>query len=173
VTLILTLTLCLLAAAAACADDDEEATASPTSVVTGTATVTPSPGPVTSPATASPTPTASITNVCGTNPDPATPQEAVITAPVAGAQVSSPLMVSGTIAAFEAVFHISIKDAQLNDIASQPGMSSEGQTLAPFGESVPFTVTAPTAACVWVFQFSAMDGTTPINVTQIPVTLAP
>ena len=112
-------------------------------------------------------------SICGANPDPATSSDAVITAPVANAQVTSPLMVSGTIAAFEAVFQISIKDVAGNDIATQSGMASEGQTLAPFGESVPFTVTAATPACVWVFQISAMDGVSPVNVTQIPVTLVP
>lgn len=155
----------------ACGDDDD-ATSTPTSAQFTSATTTTTPTSVattTAAATASPTPV----SVCGTNPDPATPSDAVITAPAANDQVTSPLMVSGTIAAFEAVFQISIKDAAGNDIATQQGMSSEGQTLAPFGESVPFSVTAATPACVWVFQISAMDGVTPVNITQIPVTLAP
>ena len=157
--------------AAACGDDDN-ATSTPTAVqiasTTATATAT-SVATATTTATASPTPV----NVCGTNPDPATPGDAVITAPVANDQVTSPLTVSGTIAAFEAVFQVSIKDANGTDIVTQSGMASEGQTLAPFSESVPFTVTAATPACVWVFVISQMDGTTPLNITQIPVTLVP
>lgn len=157
-----------LALAAACGDDDNATSTPTTQIVSNTATATPA-------ATATGTPVVSATpvNVCQANPDPATPSEAVITAPTANAQVTSPLNVSGTIAAFEAVFQISIKDANGNDIATQSGMASEGQTLAPFGESVPFAVTAATPACVWVFQISAMDGTTPTNITQITVTLVP
>jgi len=165
-------TLALVAAFAVACGDDDDATTSPTSThtasaTTSAATTTAPPAPTSKPqATA-------MGSICGTNPDPATSSDAVITAPVANAQVSSPLMVSGTIAAFEAVFQISIKDVAGNDIATQSGMASEGQTLAPFGESVPFTVTAATPACVWVFQISAMDGVSPVNVTQIPVTLVP
>lgn len=166
------LALAALMAFAACGDDDD-ATSTPTvaqiTSVTATTTAT-SVASVTAAATASASSTP--VNVCGANPDPATPGDAVITAPVANAQVMSPLVVNGTIAAFEAVFQIAIKDASGNDIVTQSGMSQEGQTLAPFSESVPFTVTAPTPACVWVFQFSAMDNS-PINITQIPVTLAP
>lgn len=160
----------VMALAAACGDDDN-ATSTPTATqASATTTAT-----ATSATTATATPSASPTpvNVCGTNPDPATPSDATITAPVANAQVASPLLVSGTIAAFEAVFQISIKDASGSDIVTQSGMASEGQTLAPFSESVPFTVTAATPACVWVFVISAMDGITPLNITQIPVTLVP
>ncbi len=82
------------------------------------------------------------------------------------------MQVTGMIAVFEAQFNIAIKDAGGNDIASAPGMSSEGQTLAPFAESVPFTVTERTPACVWVFDFSEMDGE-PSMVHQIPVYLNP
>jgi len=158
----------LMALAVACGDDDDDATSSPTAQVTS-ATAT---GTSTSVATATATAPTTPVSVCGANPDPATPSDAVITAPVANAQVTSPLVVNGTIAAFEAVFQVSIKDATGNDIVTQSGMSQEGQTLAPFSESVPFTVTAPTPACVWVFLHSAMDNS-PINITQIPVTLVP
>jgi hypothetical protein len=171
--LILVSLAALMALAVACGDDDD-ATSTPTTQITASATAASTPTPTSAP-TATLPPQATSTppaNVCGTNPDPATSDDAVITAPVPNAQVMSPLSVSGTIAAFEAVFHVAIKDANGTDIVSQMGMSSEGQTLAPFGISVPFTVTAATPACVWVFQFSANDNST-INVTQIPVTLVP
>ena len=162
----------LMALTIGCGDDDN-ATSTPTAAQLTTATATTVSTVTRAPATTSAPHATAMGSICGTNPDPATSSEAVITAPIANAQVSSPLMVSGTIAAFEAVFQISIKDAAGNDIVTQSGMASEGQTLAPFGESVPFTVTAATPACVWVFQISAMDGVSPVNVTQIPVTLVP
>jgi hypothetical protein len=120
------------------------------------------------------TPTGSIdaSNVCGLNPDPATGDQLQVTAPLPSDEISSPMLVTGMIAVFEAQFNIAIKDAGGNDIATAPGRSSEGQTLAPFSESVPFTVTERTPACVWVFDFSERDGE-PSMVHQIPVYLLP
>jgi hypothetical protein len=37
---------------------------------------------------------------------------------------------------------------------------------------VPFTISAQTPACLWVFQFSAKDGT-PSMVEQVEITLLP
>ena len=56
------------------------------------------------------------------------------------------------------MFQITIYDAQGNEIVDQFAMSNEGQTLAPFSESVPFTVTQATPACLWVYEISAQDG---------------
>ncbi len=44
--------------------------------------------------------------------------------------------------------------------------------LAPFSIDVPFEVTEPKPACIWVYEASAMDGS-PVHVGQIPVTLSP
>lgn len=149
----------------ACGDDDN---------TPATPTVTTSPNASTSTPTRAPTPTGSVdaTNVCGVNPDPATPDQVQITAPGPGDMVASPLQVSGLIAAFEAQFNIAIKDSGGNDIATAPGHSQEGQTLAPFSESVPFTVSEETPACVWVYDISEADGS-PSMVHQIPVYLEP
>jgi hypothetical protein len=111
-------------------------------------------------------------NACQPNPDPATSSQVVVSQPTAYAQVTSPLTVSGMINAFEATFEIAIKDASGNDLSTQTGMSGTGQTLSPFNESVPFTVTAPTPACLWVFQFSARDGS-PSMILQVEIILTP
>jgi hypothetical protein len=86
--------------------------------------------------------------------------------------ITSPLTVSGQINAFEATFAIAIKDASGTDMATKTGHSQTGQMLSPFNESVPFTVSAQTPACLWVFQFSAKDGS-PSMILQVPITLMP
>lgn len=150
--------------AAGCGDDDNGGTGTPTATV---ASITPSP-------TYNPTPTGSINaaNVCQVNPDPALPDQLQITAPGPSDEVTSPVQITGLIAVFEAQFNIAIKDAGGNDIATAAGHSAEGQTLAPFSESVPFTVSERTPACIWVFDYSPRDGS-PSMVHQIPVYLLP
>lgn len=111
-------------------------------------------------------------NVCQVNPDPATPAQVIVNLPHPHAHVTSPVKVKGKINAFEATFQIAIKDASGADIVSVTAMSHQGQTLSPFKKKVHFTVTAPKPACLWVFQFSAQDGT-PSMVKQVPITLMP
>jgi hypothetical protein len=110
------------------------------------------------------------TNVCAPNPDPATPESNQVDTPAPGARVSSPVTVRGRIAAFEAVFKVTIFDAAGNTVADVRGMSAEGFTLSPFEAQVPFSVTAETPACMWVYQPSGRDGS-PSTVVQIPLTL--
>jgi hypothetical protein len=86
--------------------------------------------------------------------------------------VTSPVTVSGEIAAFEASFLITIFDADGAEIVEQPGMSSERQTLASFSEEVAFAVSEETPACMWVYEASGRDGE-PVNVVQIPLILEP
>jgi hypothetical protein len=112
------------------------------------------------------------TNVCAPNPDPATPDTNQVDTPTAGARVTSPVTVRGRILAFEAVFKVTIFGAAGNQIADARGMSAEGTALSPFEVQVPFSVTAETPACMWVYAPSARDGS-PSNVIQIPVTLLP
>ena len=111
--------------------------------------------------------------VCQPNPDPATPDFQVIDEPSPGAIVTSPVTVSGQIAAFEAQFKITIYDAGGNPITDVAGSSAEGQVLSAFTEDVSFSVTDNTPACIWVYDVSGADGVTPVNVGQIPVTLSP
>lgn len=152
--------------AVACGDDDDAGSATPTPTATNSSP--------TATAVYNPTPAGSIdaVNVCGANPDPATPAQVQVNSPGPGDMVTSPLQITGLIAVFEAQFNIAIKDAGGNDIVTSPGMSSEGQTLAPFSVSVPFTVTAETPACLWVYDISEADGT-PSMVHQVPIYLEP
>ena len=176
-TLLAALTcLLILLSLAACGDDDEADTETATPAST-TATTTAAASPTTLPTTPAVATTGAVTptppDVCAPNPDPATPDFNVVTAPAPFDQVTSPVQITGQISAFEAVYQVTIYDAQGNEIVDQFAMSDEGQTLAPFSVSIPFLVSQATPACIWVYQLSAEDGVTPLNVVQIPVTLLP
>jgi len=127
--------------------------------------ITPGPGEE------SPTPTGQP-DVCQPNPDPAPADVAEVDSPEADDSVTSPVTVSGRIAAFEAQFNITIFDADGDSIADVSGMSAEGQVLSAFSEDVSFDVTESTPACIWVYELSARDGSQ-THVGQIPVTLSP
>lgn len=136
-------------------------------------TVEPAPAETPTPAqTPSPGETPAPPNVCQPNPDPATAAFQVIDRPAPGDTVTSPVTVSGQVAAFEATFKITIYQADGSIIADVTGMSQEGQTLSHFSEDVTFSVSVPKPACIWVYELSARDGSL-INVGQIPVTLSP
>ena len=179
-TLLATLAcLLVLLSLAACGDDDDEDTSTPTASASAPATATRSattPAATTAATTIAATTTAVTAtppqNVCLANPNPTTPDINNVTAPLALAQVTSPVQITGQIAAFEAVFQVTIYDAQGNEIVDQFAMSNEGQTLAPFSVSIPFSVAQATPACLWVYELSAQDGS-PIHIVQIPVTLLP
>ncbi len=134
--------------------DSEEATATPEATPAETATAEP--------------------EVCQTTPDPATPEFQVIDQPSADDTVTSPVTISGRILAFEAVFQVTIFDADGNTLVDTFGMSQQTEVgeLAPFSIDVPFDVDEPTPACIWVYEASARDGSF-INIGQIPVTLSP
>ncbi|HEV8573715.1 MAG TPA: Gmad2 immunoglobulin-like domain-containing protein [Dehalococcoidia bacterium] len=110
--------------------------------------------------------------VCAENPDPANDEQVQVDEPLGGDPVSSPLTVRGRVAAFEATFQITIFDASGKVLGDTQGMSSEGQTLAPFEEEITFSVTQETPACLWVYEKSARDGAS-IHVLQTPVRLVP
>jgi len=159
-TLLLALTIPTLVLLAACGDDEEQDTgATPTATSARTT------------AAASPT-RDPLDTVCADNPDPATEETTQVDEPTEGDEVSSPITVRGRVAAFEATFRITLFDEDANELADVTAMSSEGQTLAPFEEEVPFSVTEETPACLWVYELSARDGN-PINVLQIPLFLLP
>ncbi len=152
----------------ACGDDNAapSATSSP-APSTPTRSATPLPSATPAAASTSPPPAS-----CAANPDPGTPDEVQVDTPLAGDSVSSPVTVRGRIAAFEAAFRIRVFDADGHQLADVAGMSSEGQTLSPFSQSVAFSVSRTTPGCIWVFEPSARDGS-PSHVFQIPVTLRP
>ena len=125
------------------------------------------------PSAQSPTPTAAA-DVCLPNPDPASPEVQVIDQPSAGDTVTSPVTISGKVIAFEATYQVGIFDADGNPIVEtfDTADAIDVGVLAPFSIDVAFAVDAPTPACIWVYEASARDGS-PVNVGQIPVTLAP
>jgi hypothetical protein len=112
--------------------------------------------------------------VCGTNPDPATPEFQVLDAPLPNTSVSSPVTVSGRVLAFEGTYQVAIYDVDGNAIVETFGTAAgeEIGQLADFSIDVAFEVSEQTAACIWVYEQSARDGS-PIHVGQIPVVLLP
>lgn len=111
-------------------------------------------------------------SVCQPNPDPGTSDIVEVDAPYPGDFATSPVNVSGRIAAFEATFHITIFDATGAQIVDQTGHAAQGQTLSPFSEDVVFSIRQVTPACLWVYERSPRDGS-PIHVVQVPITLQP
>ena len=120
--------IAVLALFVACGDDDDETDASPTPTASGAATAS-TPGSATgstatataaattaaASATAAPTdteaPEVTPPSACQDNPDPATDATNVVDSPEPFAAVSSPLVVTGQIEAFEAAFVMTLYDA--------------------------------------------------------------
>ena len=143
-------TTLVIFAVAACADEAEA----------------PSPPP-------SPAPTA-FPNVCLPNPDPATSEFQILDAPDPFTEVTSPVTVSGQVNAFESVYQVSIFDADGAALVETFGTAQQPDigVIGPFSSDVAFDVSEPTAACLWVFEESARDGSS-INVGQVPLILLP
>lgn len=160
---LLGLGLALLALAVACGDDDD-ATATPIA--------------------ASPTATAAgpivTLNVCVPNPAPAAPGVVSVDQPALGAQVRSPLHVSGRGVPIEGIF-VTLYDsrglemarvaADIDTRATPQPVAGGGESL-PFSAQVAFSVTSQQPACLWVHKTSGRDGS-PAHVVQAPVTLLP
>ena len=117
-------------------------------------------------------------NVCAPNPAPATPDQTQVDTPTAGDTVSSPVRVTGRILAFEATFritifgpggHYSASGATGNTIIDVTAMSADGTMLSPFDAQVPFSVSADTPACLWVYEITGRGDIS--GVVQIPLTL--
>ncbi|GIW13587.1 MAG: hypothetical protein KatS3mg062_1026 [Tepidiforma sp.] len=92
--------------------------------------------------------------------------------PLANASVTSPLTVTGMVAAFEAQFEAELLDGAQNQLASVHGMSQQGQQLSPFTVTLNFSVTAPTPGCLRIYQYSPADGSM-TKVVQVPLVLMP
>lgn len=94
-----------------------------------------------------------------------------VAAPQAGDQISSPLRVSGNIDALDGRFWIAVVLADGSHVIDYPGDGGETEgTLAPFSEEVPFTVTEPTDACLWVYR---QDTPEPDDAVRVPIVLIP
>src|SRR5439155_19377982 len=121
---------------------------------------------------------AQTSNVCASNPAPATPDQTQVDTPTAGDTVSSPVRVTGRILAFEATFritifgpggHYSASGATGNTVIDVTAMSADGTMLSPFDAQVPFSVSADTPAGLWVYEITGRPDIS--GVVQIPLTL--
>lgn len=162
--LLLVLVFAFAALVIAC-EEEEVGQETPGVDVTPTATASPQPD--------GETPTGEP-GVCQPNPDPVTPEFQVIDQPSADDTVTSPVTISGQVLANEATYQIGIFDADGDPIVETFGTAdaTDVGVLAPFSIDVEFDVDEATPACIWVYEQSAMDGST-IHVGQIPVTLSP
>ena len=156
---------CLMAATVACGGDDIPIPAATSTVA-----------PIASPAATVPPATTPVANVCGANPSPAPnvqPAEfsyRMIAVPQPGATVTNPLMVSGQARPFEGAFSVTVFNGSGQQVASV-NFTKSNVNLA-FSVSLPYTVSAPTPACIWYHERSGRDGS-PVNITQVPVLLQP
>jgi hypothetical protein len=158
----------------ACGDDDEDESEAQTPTQTGINVQPTVPGtdaPATSGETETPAPEPTDpASACAPNPAPGSTDVVQVDTPEPFARISSPVTVSGRIAAFEATYKIRIFDAAGGIAGGVTANSAEGQVLSPFSADVEFAVVAETPGCIWVYEESAMDGS-PINIAQIPVIL--
>jgi hypothetical protein len=158
----------------ACGGDDDEESDAQTPSQTGINVQPTVPGtdaPATSDETEAPAPgPTEPANACGTNPNPGSTDVVQVDTPEPFTRISSPVTVSGRIAAFEARYKIRIFDAAGGIAGGVTASAAEGQVLSPFSADVEFAVVAETPGCIWVYEESAMDGS-PINIAQIPVVL--
>jgi Immunoglobulin-like domain of bacterial spore germination/Sporulation and spore germination len=96
-----------------------------------------------------------------------------VASPVVGAQVSSPVTISGTAAVFEAVVSVRVLDAAGNEIARTFTNATCGTGCrGGYSVAVAYSVSHVEPGFIEVFEVSAKDGT-PVNVQSIPVTLVP
>lgn len=115
-----------------------------------------------------------LDNACPANPSPTDPDDPrlVIEVPMAGAVVSSPVLVSGLAATFEANVQLRVRDASGAVVGETFTTAAEAFTLTPFAAELDYAVTTAQMGCVEAFETSAMDGSE-INIVQAPVLLTP
>jgi Immunoglobulin-like domain of bacterial spore germination/Sporulation and spore germination len=96
-----------------------------------------------------------------------------VRSPVIGAQVTSPVTVSGTADVFEATVSVRIGDSAGHEIARTFTTASCGTGCrGDYSVTVSYSVPRTQPGTIEVFESSAKDGQ-PVNVQLIPVTLAP
>jgi Immunoglobulin-like domain of bacterial spore germination/Sporulation and spore germination len=97
----------------------------------------------------------------------------VVTDPIIGARVTSPVTVAGTANVFEATVSIRILDASGAEIATRFTTATCGTGCrGDYSAALPYRLADEQPGTVQVFEVSAVDGSR-INVVDIPVTLAP
>jgi len=96
-----------------------------------------------------------------------------VQSPVIGAQVGNPVTVSGTADVFEATVSVRILNSAGHEIARTFTNASCGTGCrGVYSVAIPYSVPRTQPGTIVVFESSAKDGQ-PVNVQQIPVTLAP
>jgi hypothetical protein len=96
-----------------------------------------------------------------------------VRSPVIGAQVGNPVTVSGTADVFEATVSVRILDSAGHEIARTFTTATCGTGCrGDYSVTIPYSVPRTQPGTIVVFESSARDGQ-PVNVQQIPVTLAP
>jgi hypothetical protein len=115
-----------------------------------------------------------LDNACPDNPSPTDPDDPsmAIEVPVAGGVVSSPVLVSGLAATFEANVQLRVRDASGAIVGETVTTAAEAFTLTPFAAELGYAVETAQLGCVEAFETSAMDGSE-INIVQAPVLLTP
>ncbi|HVY86286.1 MAG TPA: Gmad2 immunoglobulin-like domain-containing protein [Caulobacterales bacterium] len=110
---------------------------------------------------------------------PVTTDGVVVRSPQAGARVTSPLVVTGTVPArwyFEAVFPARLEDASGKLIAEAPAQSQDdgtnGKPTHAFPAEFTFSVSADTPAFLVLQQNQSGEDNPAPQATRIPVTLA-
>jgi hypothetical protein len=112
-----------------------------------------------------------LEDVC-TQGDEADTDNIKVDSPAAGDDVSSPLVVTGEIVAFEQAFWVSVVNADGDHIIDYPERDRdlvEGE-LSAFDVNVPFTVGEETPACLWVYRINDPE---PPEAIKVPITLLP
>lgn len=92
--------------------------------------------------------------------------------PPAGAEVATPLRITGMAAVFEAVFQYRVEAADGTVLAEGFAMSDEGQGWGSFDVTIDVDVDRRTEATLTVFEYSAKDGSVQAERTT-PLTLLP
>jgi hypothetical protein len=107
------------------------------------------------------------------DPSPASSDRIVVTDPLPGARVASPVVVAGEANVYEATVSIRILDAT-NDVIADTFTTATCGTgcWGEFREAVAFSVGSEQPGVIQVFEASADDGS-PTQVVRIPVTLVP
>jgi hypothetical protein len=91
-----------------------------------------------------------------------------VSSPTAGSGVQSPLTVTGAVNSTDGLFFIAVVLADGTHVIDYPGHSSQGGSLAPFSQQVPFSIFESTPACLWV---SAQNVADPVEAARIPIVL--
>lgn len=118
----------------------------------------------------SPQPVPSVlAEVCSPSEVTPAPDLVEITAPVAGAEVSSPLKVTGSVNALGGTFFISLVTADGSHVIDYPVHASKPDSLVPFEQQIPFSYFEQAPACVWIYRENADVA----DSIRIPVVIQP